>query len=127
MRQSLYLIQQCITKLPLGLVKVDNRKIVPPPRGKTKTDMESLIHHFKLYTEGFFVPKNSLYVGTEAPKGEFGVYISSTGGTKPYRVKLRSPGFFHLQGINFMTKGCLLADVVAIIGTQDIVFGEVDR
>jgi NADH:ubiquinone oxidoreductase subunit D len=127
MRQSLYIIQFCIDSITTGLVKLDNRKIVPPPRFQMKNDMESLIHHFKLYTEGFVVQSNSVYVGTEAPKGEFGVFINSNSTAKPYRVKLKAPGFAHLQGIDFMSRGYLLADVVTMIGTQDIVFGEVDR
>jgi len=127
MRQSLKIIEQCINLIPSGLIKTDNRKFVVPPRIEMKTDMESLIHHFKLYTEGFVVSKNSIYIATEAPKGEFGVYIASNNTSKPYRVKLRAPGFTHLQGIDFMSRGYLLADVVTMIGTQDIVFGEVDR
>ena len=127
MRQSLRLIAQCLNKLPQGLVKVDDQKISPPSRKRMKESMESLIHHFKLFTEGVVVPASETYVGVEAPKGEFGVYLVSNGTNKPYRCKIRAPGFVHLQALDFMAKHHLLADVVTIIGTQDIVFGEVDR
>jgi NADH dehydrogenase (ubiquinone) Fe-S protein 2 len=127
MRQSLKLIAQCLNQLPQGLVKVDDKKISPPSRKHMKESMESLIHHFKLFTEGFVVPASETYVGVEAPKGEFGVYLVSNGTNKPYRCKIRAPGFVHLQALDFMAKHHLLADVVTIIGTQDIVFGEVDR
>jgi len=126
MRESINILQQCLNKLPKGLFKVDNEKITVSNRKKMKTSMESLIHHFKLYTEGVTMPIAGAYVGIEAPKGEFGVFLLSHK-NKIYRCKLRAPGFFHLQGIDFMSKGHLLADVVTIIGTQDIVFGEVDR
>ena len=113
--------------MPQGEIKTDDRKITPPSRSYMKTSMESLIHHFKLYTEGFSVPPGETYTAIEAPKGEFGVYLVSDGTNKPYRCKIRAPGFAHLQGIDFMSKNHMLADVVTIIGTQDIVFGEVDR
>jgi len=133
MRQSLQIIKNCLnlTKLPSKLhetaVKADNYKIVPPPRSLMKSTMEGMIHHFKLFSEGFSLPKGSDYVGIEAPKGEFGVYLHSTAENRPNRCKIRAPGFSHLYGLTFMAPGHYLADVVAIIGTQDIVFGEVDR
>jgi NADH-quinone oxidoreductase subunit D len=106
---------------------LDDRKIAPPKRVEMKDDMESLIHHFKLFTEGYCVPEGEAYAAIEHPKGEFGVYIVSDGSNKPYRVKVRAPGFAHLASMNEMVSGHMLADVVAVIGTQDIVFGEVDR
>lgn len=127
MRQSLKIIYQCINYIPEGIIKVDNRKIVPPPRKAMKSSMEALIHHFKLYSEGFHVPRGYMYQPVEAPKGEFGVFLISNGKNKPYRCKIRAPGFAHLQTIDQMSKGHMLADLVTIIGTQDIVFGEVDR
>ena len=127
MRQSLNIIYQCINNIPNGLVKVDNKKIVPPSRDEMKSSMEALIHHFKLYSEGVNVPRGEVYVPVEAPKGEFGVYLVSDDTSKPYRCKIKAPGYSHLQGIDYMSKGHLLADLVTIIGTQDIVFGEVDR
>nr|YP_009502556.1 NADH dehydrogenase subunit 7 [Sargassum yezoense]YP_009924844.1 NADH dehydrogenase subunit 7 [Sargassum siliquastrum]YP_010485684.1 NADH dehydrogenase subunit 7 [Sargassum macrocarpum]YP_010485721.1 NADH dehydrogenase subunit 7 [Sargassum serratifolium]AWV83115.1 NADH dehydrogenase subunit 7 [Sargassum yezoense]QNH69213.1 NADH dehydrogenase subunit 7 [Sargassum siliquastrum]UVW81793.1 NADH dehydrogenase subunit 7 [Sargassum macrocarpum]UVW81830.1 NADH dehydrogenase subunit 7 [Sargassum se len=127
MRQSLSIIHQCINNMPTGSVKVDDTKICPPSRRDVKQNMESLIHHFKLYTEGVSVPFGETYTATEAPKGEFGVYLVSDGSNRPYRCKIKAPGFSHLQGLNFMAKSHMLADVVTIIGTQDIVFGEVDR
>jgi NADH dehydrogenase (ubiquinone) Fe-S protein 2 len=127
MRQSLRIIMQCINELPEGMIKVDDRKITPPSRSQMKQSMESLIHHFKLYTEGFVVPASETYTAVEAPKGEFGVFLVSNGTNRPYRCKIRAPGFAHLQGIDFMSRNHMLADVVTIIGTQDIVFGEVDR
>ena len=127
MRQSLRIIMQCVNEMPQGLVKVDDRKITPPSRSQIKQSMESLIHHFKHYTEGFTVPAGETYTAVEAPKGEFGVFLVSNGSNRPYRVKIRAPGFAHLQGIDFMSRNHMLADVVTIIGTQDIVFGEVDR
>lgn len=127
MRQSLRLIIQCLNQMPEGLVKTDDKKITPPSRAHMKESMEALIHHFKVYTEGFHVPQGSTYTALEAPKGEFGVYLVSDGSSKPYRCKIRAPGFFHLQGLEMMSKDHMLADVVTIIGTQDIVFGEVDR
>ncbi|KAJ7528435.1 hypothetical protein O6H91_15G003400 [Diphasiastrum complanatum] len=127
MRQSVRLIIQCLNNMPSGIVKADDRKISPPSRSQMKQSMESLIHHFKLYTEGFSVPPGATYTSVEAPKGEFGVYLVSNGSNRPYRCKIRAPGFAHLQGLDFMSKHHMLADVVTIIGTQDIVFGEVDR
>jgi NADH dehydrogenase (ubiquinone) Fe-S protein 2 len=127
MRQSIRLIYQCINNIPQGHIKVDDNKIVPPTRSNMKNSMEALIHHFKLYSEGFNVKKKEVYLATEAPKGEFGVYLVADGSTRPKRCKIKAPGFLHLQGLTFMAKNHLLADVVTIIGTQDIVFGEVDR
>jgi NADH dehydrogenase (ubiquinone) Fe-S protein 2 len=127
MRQSINIISQCLNLIPLGPVKINNHKIVPPSRANMKHSMEALIHHFKLFTEGFTIPKSQMFIVTEAPKGETGVFLMSDGTNKPYRCKLKSPGFLHLQGLNAMTTGHLLADLVAIIGTQDIVFGEIDR
>lgn len=127
MRQSLNIIYQCLNQIPEGLIKIDNRKIVPPPRTEMKTSMEALIHHFKLYSEGFHVPQGYMYQAVEAPKGEFGVFLISNGKNKPFRCKIRAPGFAHLQAIDAMSKGHMIADLVTIIGTQDIVFGEVDR
>ena len=127
MRQSLRIILQCLQEMPQGEIKTDDRKITPPSRAHMKSSMESLIHHFKLYTEGFSVPAGETYTAVEAPKGEFGVYLVSNGTNRPYRCKIRAPGFAHLQGLDFMVKNHMLADVVTIIGTQDIVFGEVDR
>jgi NADH-quinone oxidoreductase subunit D len=127
MRQSLRIIRQCIAEMPDGPVASDDRKIVPPPRAEMKRSMEALIQHFKLYTEGFHVPAGETYTAVEAPKGEFGVYLVSDGTNKPYRCKIRSPAFTHLQSLNFLSKGHMLADTVAIISTLDIVFGEIDR
>nr|YP_007890635.1 NADH dehydrogenase subunit 7 [Jakoba bahamiensis]AGH24129.1 NADH dehydrogenase subunit 7 [Jakoba bahamiensis] len=127
MRQSLRLVIQCLNEMPVGIVRVDDQKISPPSRREMKDSMESLIHHFKLYTEGYSVPTGETYTAVEAPKGEFGVYLVSDGTNRPYRCKIKAPGFSHLQGLDFMSKGHMIADVVTIIGTQDIVFGEVDR
>ena len=127
MKQSLRIIRQVLEKLPEGEVMSDNPRIAPPKRNDMKQSMESLISHFKLYTEGVRVPKGDLYVAVEAPKGEFGVYLVSDGSNKPYRCKIRAPGFAHLQGLDFMTRGHQLADLVACIATMDIVFGEIDR
>lgn len=127
MYESVNIIKQCLKSLPVGLIKTDDKKIVPPERADMKYSMESLIHHFKLYSEGFNVPKNETYACVEAPKGEFGVYVVSDGSNKPYRCKIKAPGFLHLQSLNSMSKGHMIADVVTIIGTQDIVFGEIDR
>jgi NADH dehydrogenase (ubiquinone) Fe-S protein 2 len=127
MRQSVRIILQCLNQLPNGMIKADDRKITPPSRAQMKQSMESLIHHFKLYTEGFTVPSGETYTAVEAPKGEFGVFLVSNGTNRPYRCKIRAPGFAHLQGLDFMARNHMLADVVTIIGTQDIVFGEVDR
>lgn len=127
MRQSLRIMMQALNQMPEGMVKADDRKITPPSRTQMKQSMESLIHHFKLYTEGFTVPACETYTAVEAPKGEFGVYLVSDGTNRPYRCKIRATGFAHLQALDFMSKSHMLADVVTIIGTQDIVFGEVDR
>lgn len=127
MRQALSIIKQCIEKLPKGPIKSSDSKIAPPSRAQLKSSMESLIHHFKYYTEGFIVPSGETYSATEAPKGEFGIFLVANNTNKPYRCKIKAPGFNHLQSLNFMSKGHLVADVVTIIGTQDIVFGEVDR
>ena len=130
MRQSVYIIEQAIEKLraPDGQGDILARgKITPPSRTAMKTDMESLIHHFKLYTEGFHVPEGEVYCAVEAPKGEFGVYLVADGSNKPYRSKIRAPGFLHLQAMDHISKGHQLADVAAIIGTMDVVFGEIDR
>jgi NADH-quinone oxidoreductase subunit D len=129
MRQSNRIIKQCVKWLREhpGPVMVEDRKLVPPSRVEMKDDMESLIHHFKLFTEGYSVPEGEAYAAVEHPKGEFGVYIVADGSNKPYRVKVRAPGFAHLAALNEMVVGHMLADVVAVIGTQDIVFGEIDR
>jgi len=127
MYESLNIIKQCLKAMPSGLIKADDKKLTPPERADMKYSMESLIHHFKLYSEGFNVPENETYACVEAPKGEFGVYIVADGSNKPYRCKIKAPGFLHLQSLNSMSKGHMIADVVTIIGTQDIVFGEIDR
>jgi len=127
MRQSVRIIQQCLEKMPEGPIKVDNYKITAPPRAEMKTSMEALIHHFKLYTEGYHVPKGETYTAVEAPKGEFAVYLVSDGSNRPYRCKIRAPGFAFLQALDFMAKGHMLADIPSIIGSLDIVFGEIDR
>ena len=127
MKQSLKIINQVLDKMPKGEVINDNPRISPPRRNTMKSSMESLISHFKLYTEGVRVPEGSVYRAVEAPKGEFGVYLVSDGTNKPYRCKIRAPGFAHLQGLDFMTKGHQLADLVACIATMDVVFGEIDR
>jgi NADH-quinone oxidoreductase subunit D len=131
MRQSVRIMKQCIEKLRVaegqGPVVVEDNKIAPPRRGEMKRSMEALIHHFKLYTEGVHVPAGEVYAAVEAPKGEFGVYLVSDGTNKPYKCKIRAPGFAHLSAMEFLSKGHLLADVSAILGSIDIVFGEVDR
>jgi NADH-quinone oxidoreductase subunit D len=127
MRQSLRIIRQCIAEIPDGPHCSIDRKITPPPRAEMKRSMEALIHHFKLYTEGFHVPAGETYTAVEAPKGEFGVYLVSDGTNKPYRCKIRAPGFAHLQAMDFCSRGHMLADSVAILGSMDIVFGEIDR
>ena len=127
MRQSVRIIRQCLEKMPAGPVKTDNRKISPPSRGEMKRSMEALIHHFKLYTEGYHVPAGETYTAVEAPKGEFGVYLVADGTNRPYRCKIRSPGFAFLQATEFLCKGHMLADLVAVVGSMDIVFGEIDR
>jgi NADH-quinone oxidoreductase subunit D len=129
MRQSNRIVKQACEKLRVtgGPVKVNDRKVAPPSRGEMKRSMEALIHHFKLYTEGFHVPAGETYTATESPKGEFGVYLIADGSNRPYRCKIRPTGFSHLQALEFMSKGHMLADAVAIIGIMDIVFGEIDR
>lgn len=127
MRQSLSLMKQCLNKLPDGPVMVDDHKVAPPSRGEMKRSMEALIHHFKLYTEGFHVPEGETYTAVEAPKGEFGVYMVSDGSSRPYRCHIRAPGFAHMAAFDMMSRGHMLADAVSIIGATDIVFGEIDR
>jgi NADH-quinone oxidoreductase subunit D len=127
MRQSNRMIQQCLKELPQGPVMTDDNKVAPPKRSEMKVSMEAMIHHFKLYTEGYHVPAGETYTAVEAPKGEFAVYLVADGTNKPYRCKIRAPGFAHLQGTDFMCRNHMLADAVAIIGSLDIVFGEVDR
>jgi NADH dehydrogenase (ubiquinone) Fe-S protein 2 len=127
MKQSLSIILQCLELIPYGLIKTNDTKIAAPAKTEIKQSMEALIHHFKIYTNGISIPSNETYIGTESPKGEFGVYLVSNNTNKPYRCKIKSPGFGHLQALNHMSKGHMIADVVAIIGTQDIVFGEIDR
>jgi NADH-quinone oxidoreductase subunit D len=127
MRQSILIIEQCIESLPKGKCIADDPRIVPPRRNEMKSSMESLINHFKLFTEGFHVPKGETYTSVEAPKGEFGVYLVSDGTNRPYRCKIRAPGFSLLQATEFLSKGHMLSDLVAIIGSLDIVFGEIDR
>ncbi|HFB2048266.1 MAG: NADH-quinone oxidoreductase subunit D [Hyphomicrobiaceae bacterium] len=130
MRESLKIMRQCCSKLlaeERGAISSSNRKVVPPKRGEMKRSMEALIHHFKLYTEGVHVPAGEVYACVEAPKGEFGVYLIADGSNKPYRCKIRAPGFTHLAAMDFMNRGHMLADVSAILGSLDIVFGEIDR
>ena len=131
MRQAVKIMKQCLEKLRSaegqGPVAIEDQKIVPPKRSEMKRSMEALIHHFKLYTEGFRVPAGEVYAAVEAPKGEFGVYLVADGSNKPYKCKIRAPGFAHLQAMDFLCKGHMLADVSAILGSLDIVFGEVDR
>ena len=127
MRQSNKLMQQCIEKMPSGPVLSSDGKVVPPKRAEMKRSMEALIHHFKLYTEGHHVPAGEVYTAVEAPKGEFGVYLVSDGSNKPYRAKIRAPGFAHLHALDYMCRGHMLADVSAVIGSIDVVFGEIDR
>ncbi len=129
LRQSNRIIKQCVDWLRAhpGPTMLDNHKITPPNREEMKADMEALIHHFKLFTEGFCLPEGEVYAAVEHPKGEFGVYLISDGANKPYRLKIRAPGFAHLSALDEMVRGHMLADVVAVIGTQDIVFGEIDR
>jgi NADH-quinone oxidoreductase subunit D len=127
MRQSLRIMKQALDQMPGGPIAVNDRKVMPPPREEMKHSMEALIHHFKLYTEGYHVPAGETYTAVEAPKGEFAVYLVSDGTNRPYRCKIRAPGFAFMQGLDFLSRGHMLADVVAIIGSMDIVFGEVDR
>jgi NADH-quinone oxidoreductase subunit D len=126
-RQSVRIMKQCLCEMPEGPIASDDRKVVPPKRAEMKRSMEALIHHFKLYTEGFHVPAGEVYVATESPKGEFGVYLVSDGTNKPYRCKIRPTAFSHLQAMDFMLKGHMLADATAVLGAMDIVFGECDR
>ena len=127
MRQSLNIMKQCIEMMPDGPVLSEDGKVSPPRRGDMKQSMEALIHHFKLYTEGVHVPAGETYTAVEAPKGEFGVYLVADGTNKPYRCEIRAPGFAHLAAMDFMCKGHMLADSVAVLGSMDVVFGELDR
>ncbi len=127
MRESIKIIEQCLKNLPKGPVKSLDNKITPPPKKDIKQSMEALIHHFKLFTEGYRVKKDEIYTAVEAPKGEFGVYLISDGTNRPYKCKIRAPGFSHLQAMDFLIKGHMLADVPAVLGSLDIVFGEIDR
>jgi NADH-quinone oxidoreductase subunit D len=127
MRQSVRIVQQALDRLPPGPVRSDNRKFVPPPRSELATSMEAVIHHFKLWTEGFNLPRGSVYVPVESPRGELGVFLESDGGNKPYRVHWRTPSFVNLQALPLMARGHLVADLIALIGTIDIILGDVDR
>ncbi len=127
MRQSIKIINQCLNKIQSGPIAIEDNKITPPKRNQMKKSMEALIHHFKLFTEGYRVPEGQIYTAVEAPKGEFGVYLVSDGSSKPYRCKIRAPGFAHLQTLDQLSKGHLMADIAAILGSLDIVFGEIDR
>ncbi|MCI5059587.1 MAG: NADH-quinone oxidoreductase subunit D, partial [Alphaproteobacteria bacterium] len=127
MRESLKIMKQALENLPDAPVKVNDYKVSPPPRAEMKNSMEAMIHHFKLYTEGYHVPAGETYTAVEAPKGEFGVYLVSDGTNRPYRCHIRAPGFAHLQALDFVSKGHQLADVVSNIGSMDVVFGEIDR
>lgn len=127
MKESLKIIEQCLNSIPFGNIKTDDSKIIAPRRQDIKNSMEALIHHFKIHTQSFNIPANETYLSIEAPKGEFGVYLISNNTNRPYRCKIKAPGFSHLQALSFMCENHLIADVVTIIGTQDIVFGEVDR
>ena len=127
MRESLGIMRQCLDQMPAGPVRTDDKKVTPPRRAEIKRSMEALIHHFKLYSEGFHVPRGEVYAAVESSKGEFGVYLVADGTNKPYRCKIRSPGYVHLEALDFMAKGHMLADVVSIIGATDVVFGEIDR
>jgi len=127
MRQSLRIVEQAMDKMPSGPVRSNNRKFIPPPRSELGVSMEALIHHFKLWTEGYFAPKEGVYAATESPRGELGVYLEGDGGSKPFRVHMRTPSFIHLQSMPLLTKGHFVADVVGIIGSIDIVLGDADR
>tara|TARA_B100002051_G_scaffold127826_1_gene121626 strand:+ start:527 stop:1702 length:1176 start_codon:yes stop_codon:yes gene_type:complete len=127
MRESVNIINQCLVKLPKGPVKTQDAKVTPPSKKELKNSMEALIHHFKLFTEGYRVDKDEIYTAVEAPKGEFGVFLISDGSNKPYKCKIKAPGFSHLQAMDYLIKGHMLADVPAVLGSMDIVFGEVDR
>ena len=127
MRESVKIINQCLSEMPKGPIKTNDGKISPPPKKELKESMEALIHHFKLFTEGYRVEKDEIYAAVEAPQGDFGVYLISDGTSKPYKCKIRAPGFSHLQAMDYLIKGHMLADVPAVLGSMDIVFGEVDR
>jgi NADH:ubiquinone oxidoreductase subunit D len=127
MRESINIIEQCLNQIPNGLIKTNLTKYVAPTRKNMKTNMESLIHHFKYFSEGFPILPKKTYISTEAPKGEFGITLFANNSNKPFRCKIKAPGFFHLQGLECLAKNHLLADLVAIIGTLDLVFGEIDR
>ena len=127
MKESVSIIKQCLAKMEKGPIKTFDGKISPPPKKEIKQSMEALIHHFKLFTEGYRVPTDEIYTAVEAPKGEFGVYLISDGSSKPYKCKIRAPGFSHLQSMDYLIRGHMLADVPAVLGSLDIVFGEVDR
>jgi NADH-quinone oxidoreductase subunit D len=127
MRESVKIINQCLANLPKGPIKSLDGKITPPPKKQLKESMEALIHHFKLFTEGYRVDKDEIYTAVEAPKGEFGVYLISDGSSKPYKCKIRAPSFSHLQAMDYLIKGHMLADVPAVLGSMDVVFGEIDR
>jgi len=127
MRESVKIINQCLSRMPKGPIKSPDGKITPPPKKEIKESMEALIHHFKLFTEGYRVDEDEIYTAVEAPKGEFGVYLISDGSNKPYKCKIRAPGFSHLQAMDYLIKGHMLADVPAVLGSLDIVFGEIDR
>ena len=127
MRELLKIMRQCLDQMPKGPVRIADQKVTPPPRAEMKRSMEALIHHFKLYTEGLHVPEGEVYAAIESSKGEFGVYLVSDGTNRPYKCKIRSPGYVHLEAFDEMAKGHTLADVPAIIGSLDIVFGEIDR
>ncbi|HXZ68958.1 MAG TPA: NADH-quinone oxidoreductase subunit D, partial [Alphaproteobacteria bacterium] len=127
MRQSTKIMKQCLEKMPKGEVITDDHKVVPPRRADMKRSMEALIHHFKLYTEGYRVPAGEVYAAVEAPKGEFGVYLVSDGTNKPYRCKIRAPGYPHLAAMDHLCRGHMVADISAVLGSLDIVFGEIDR
>jgi len=127
MKESLKIIKQCLSMMPKGAIKSEDGKITPPPKKEIKESMEALIHHFKLFTEGYRVEKDEIYTAVEAPKGEFGVYLISDGSNKPYKCKIRAPGFSHLQAMDYLIKGHMLADVPAVLGSLDVVFGEIDR
>lgn len=127
MKESLNIIHQCLFKLKQGSIKKSDYKLVLPPKGILRKDMEAVIHHYKLCTQGYKINSGITYIGVEAPKGEFGIYLVSNNSSKPYRCKFRAPGFAHLHGLEFMAKNHFIADVVAIIGTLDLVLGEIDR
>ena len=127
MKESVEIIKQCLSMMPKGDIKSEDGKITPPPKKEIKESMEALIHHFKLFTEGYRVEKDEIYTAVEAPKGEFGVYLISDGTNKPYKCKIRAPGFSHLQAMDYLIKGHMLADVPAVLGSLDVVFGEIDR